>query len=116
MPPSLLVSNNDSPGEQVQRAAPAALVVKALNIVSNEVMVDPAKTGGEPTMFICGNDQLAKERMRGILISFGWRDVIDPGELTIAGGTELILPLRVRTWGALQDGNFAITILRKAAP
>jgi predicted dinucleotide-binding enzyme len=43
MPPSLFVSNTDSLGEQIQRAFPAAKVVKALNTMNCEVMVDPGK-------------------------------------------------------------------------
>jgi 8-hydroxy-5-deazaflavin:NADPH oxidoreductase len=31
-----------------------------------------AKKGGKPTMFICGNDEAAKETVSGILDQFGW--------------------------------------------
>jgi 8-hydroxy-5-deazaflavin:NADPH oxidoreductase len=113
MPPSLLISNTNSLGEEVQKALPGALVVKTLNIVSNEIMVDPGKTGGEPTMFVCGNDKGAKEKAVAILKQFGWSDIIDLGDITNARGTEMILPIWVRTWNALQDGTFAFKVLRK---
>jgi predicted dinucleotide-binding enzyme len=35
-------------------------------------MVNPLFEGGKPTMFICGNDAAAKERVTGILDQFGW--------------------------------------------
>ncbi len=52
--PGLFVGTTDSLGERIQRAAPRALVVKGLNIVLAEVMVDPHRTGGEPDMSIAG--------------------------------------------------------------
>jgi 8-hydroxy-5-deazaflavin:NADPH oxidoreductase len=112
MPPSLLISNTNSLGEEVQKALPGAFVVKTLNIVSNEVMVDPGITGGDPTMFICGNDKGAKDTVIAILKKFGWSDIIDLGDITNARGTEMILPIWVRTWNALQNGNFAFKVLR----
>jgi 8-hydroxy-5-deazaflavin:NADPH oxidoreductase len=114
MPPALFVSNTDSLGEQVQKALPEAHVVKTLNIVSNEVMVDPGKTGGEPTMFLCGNDAHAKKEAAGILARFGWKDILDLGDITNARGTEMILPIWLRVWGVLQDGKFAFKVLRKS--
>jgi predicted dinucleotide-binding enzyme len=41
MPPTLSVCNTDSLGEQIQRAFPEAKVVKALNTVNADVMVNP---------------------------------------------------------------------------
>src|ERR1043165_688997 len=74
MPPSLLLCNTDSLGEQVQKALPTAKVIKTLNIVNCEVMVDPAK-GGHPTMLLCGNDPEAKEKIVALLKSLGWKDI-----------------------------------------
>ena len=48
--------NDDSLGEQIQRAHPDAKVVKALNTVNNEVMVDPSLVPGDHVLFVCGND------------------------------------------------------------
>jgi predicted dinucleotide-binding enzyme len=42
-PPFLFVSNTDSLGEQIQRRFPHARVVKALNTMNCEVMVDPSR-------------------------------------------------------------------------
>src|SRR5262245_41590488 len=47
MPPSLTMCNIDSLGEQVQREFPDVLVVKALNTVNCDVMVDPSCVPGD---------------------------------------------------------------------
>ncbi len=70
-PPVLFVSGTDSLGEQVQRAAPEARVVKAFNIIGNPDMYQPDLAGGPPTMFFCGNDAVAKKQVAGILSDFG---------------------------------------------
>ena len=76
--PTLFVGLTDSLGEQVQRAAPAARVVKAYNTVGNALMVDPPLPGGPPTMFIAGDDDAAKGTVTGLLEETGW-DVADLG-------------------------------------
>jgi len=113
MPPSLFISNTNSLGEEIQKALPGAHIVKTLNIVSNEVMIDPGITGGEPTMFLCGNDAGAKEKAAAILKKLGWKDIMDLGDISNARGTEMVLPIWVRTWTTLQNGNFAFKVLRK---
>jgi 8-hydroxy-5-deazaflavin:NADPH oxidoreductase len=112
MPPTLFLSNTTSLAEEVQKAIPEAFVVKTLNVVSNEVMVNPHKFAEEVTMFLCGNDEKAKDEVRKILMKFGWTDIIDLGDITGARGTEMLLPLWLRLWGTLQDGNFAFRIVR----
>ena len=112
-PPSLFVSNTESLGERIQAAFPAAKVVKTLNTVSAVVMVDPGKVGGgEHDLFVCGNDATAKSRVTGLLKSwFGWKHVIDLGDITTARGTEMYLPLWVRLYGKLNMPAFNIHIV-----
>ena len=114
MPPSLISqwSNTNSLGEEVQKALPGANVVKALNIVNCEVMVNAKKTGGDPTMFVAGNDGKAKDQVKGILKQFGWTDILDLGDISGARGMEMILPIWVRVWGATQNGYFGFKIVR----
>jgi 8-hydroxy-5-deazaflavin:NADPH oxidoreductase len=76
--PTLFVGLTDSLGEQVQRAVPAARVVKAYNTVGNALMVDPELPGGPPTMFIAGDDDAAKGTVTGLLQETGW-EVADLG-------------------------------------
>lgn len=114
MPPSLFVSNTDSLGEQVQRAFPDAKVVKTLNVVSAPVMVAPSVVpGGQPTMFVSGDDAGAKKQVGQILGEWlGWKDVIDLGDITTARGTEMILPIWVRVFGVLQTPMFGLKVVR----
>ncbi|NDK56834.1 NADPH-dependent F420 reductase [Pontibacter fetidus] len=114
MPPSLIpeLSNTNSLGEEIQKLLPEANVVKTLNIVNCEVMVDAKKSGGDPTMFMSGNSAEAKEEAKAILEQFGWNDIIDLGDITTARGTEMLLPIWLRTWMATGNGYFAFKIVR----
>jgi 8-hydroxy-5-deazaflavin:NADPH oxidoreductase len=114
-PPSLTVSNTDSLGEQIQRAFPRVKVVKTLNTVTAALMVDPGQLeDGEHTMLVCGNDAEAKKQATDILTRwFGWKQVIDLGDITSARAMEMYLPLWVRLYGALGSPLFNIRIVKK---
>jgi 8-hydroxy-5-deazaflavin:NADPH oxidoreductase len=114
MPPSLSVANTDSLGEQIQRAFPDTRVVKALNTINCNVMVDPARVPGEHDLFLAGNDDAAKGAVRELLQSFGWpvERIIDLGDITAARGTEMYLPLWLRLMGTLKTGDFNIRVVR----
>lgn len=112
-PPSLFVGVTDSLGEQIQRAFPSARVVKSLNTVTCSVMVDAARLPGEHVMFVAGNDAAAKAEVTALLRDgFGWRTVIDLGDIGQARGTEMYLPLWVRLYGALGTAEFNLAIVR----
>lgn len=114
MPPSLFVSGTDSLGEQIQRELPGTRVVKALNTMNCEVMVDPSRLPGDHHIFICGDDEAAKAQVRDLLASFGWPEtsMIDLGDITAARGTEGHLLLWSRLWGALGTADFNIKVVR----
>jgi 8-hydroxy-5-deazaflavin:NADPH oxidoreductase len=114
MPPTLTVCNTDSLGEQVQRALPDVKVVKALNTVTANVMVEPAKVAnGDHHLFVCGNSTAAKEQVSAWLREwFGWKEIIDLGDITAARGTEMVLPLWIRLMGALGTPMFNFRIVR----
>lgn len=111
-PPSLAISNTDSLGEQVQRTFPEARVVKALNTMNCEVMVNPARVTGEHNVFVCGEDDEAKQQVGELLQSFGWPSahILDLGGIAAARGTEMYLPLWLNLLGALGTGYFNIGI------
>jgi predicted dinucleotide-binding enzyme len=119
MPPSLTVCNEDSLGEQIQRAFPEAKVVKTLNTVNAVLMVDPTRVPGDHNIFVCGNDADAKRRVVELLSSLGWPEanVIDLGDISTARGPEMYLALWLRL---LMRGNFDpyfnIQVQRVAAP
>lgn len=80
---------NDSLMERLQAAVPGAHFVKAFSCVGNPFMYKPTFPGGPPTMFICGNHDGAKEKVRGVLTEFGW-DSEDIGKVE---GARAIEPL-----------------------
>lgn len=113
MPPTLFVCNDDSLGERIQRAFPELKVVKALNTMNCEIMVNPARVPGDHDVFVSGNDAAAKARVTELLREwFGWKSVIDLGDITTARGTESFLPLWIRLWGALKTPDFNIKVVR----
>jgi predicted dinucleotide-binding enzyme len=113
MPPTLSVFGRDSLGEQIQRAFPKTRVVKALNTISASVMVDPGRVPGEHATFVSGNDVEAKQQVTEILRGgFGWKQVIDLGDITTARGTEAYLMLWLRMWGALGTPDFNIAVVK----
>jgi predicted dinucleotide-binding enzyme len=113
MPPTLLVSNTDSLGEQIQRRFPEAKVVKTLHTMNAYLMVDPAQLAAtDHTVFVSGDDAEAKARVSELLQSFGWSDIIDLGDITTARGTEMVLPIWVRLFGVLQMPIYNFKIVR----
>jgi 8-hydroxy-5-deazaflavin:NADPH oxidoreductase len=78
---------NDSLMEQLQQEFSTAKFVKAFNSVGAASMVNPQFKSGKPTMFICGNDETAKESVRTILEAFGW-ETADMGVVEAARAVE----------------------------
>ena len=118
MPPTLFVCNTDSLAEQIQRTYPQLKVVKGLNTLNAYLMVAPRILPGEHNIFLSGNDGDAKNEVRAVLRSFGWNDneMIDLGDITTARGTEQLLPIWVRLWGALQNPMFNFKIVMGPKP
>jgi 8-hydroxy-5-deazaflavin:NADPH oxidoreductase len=113
MPPTLSVSNTDSLGEQIQRRFVDARVVKTLHTMNAYLMVDPAQlAGADHTVFVCGDNAEAKAEVTELLRGFGWTDILDLGDISAARGTEMLMPLWLRLFGALQKPVFNYKIVR----
>jgi predicted dinucleotide-binding enzyme len=110
--PELTVCNDDSLGERIQREFPRAKVVKSLNTMNCQLMVDPGKVRGEHDVFVCGNDAEAKATAKEILREFGWDNPIDLGDITAARGTEMLLPVWLRLMVTLKTPMFNFHIVR----
>jgi 8-hydroxy-5-deazaflavin:NADPH oxidoreductase len=113
MPPTLLLCNTDSLAERIQEAFPDARVVKALNTANATVMVDPGQFDEPTAMFVAGNDQQAKDWVRTELLEswFGWRQVLDVGDITAARGLEMWMPLWLRLMSATGTPAFNLRIV-----
>jgi predicted dinucleotide-binding enzyme len=111
--PRLSVANTDSLGEQIQRALPDTHVVKSLNTVTAAVMVEPSIIPGVHTMFVSGNDHKAKAAVIDLeKTGFGWKEVMDLGDITGARGQEMYLALWLRLYGKLQTPYVNIHVVR----
>ena len=98
--------------EQLQKVSPKAHFVKAFNSVGNAYMVNPDLGGTQPTMFICGNDEGAKQEVRGILDQFGW-ETEDMGGVEGARAIEPLCMLWCIPGFARNQWNHAFKLLKK---
>lgn len=116
MPPTLIPSlvNTHSLGEAIQHALPDTRVVKTLNMVNCEVMVDASKCGGDATMLLAGNDAQALDESSAILNQFGWTDLIRLGGIAHARGMEMMLPVWLSVYMSSGDGYIGFKIVRNA--
>ncbi len=113
-PLELFVANSDSLAERIQRAHPSLRVVKTLNTVTAHIMVNPAGlAGGDHDVFVAGNDPDARERVtRFLRDEFGWKTVIDLGDLTAARGLEMLIMVWLKLWSAFGTADFNYKIVR----
>lgn len=112
-PPTLAINNTDSLGEVLQRGLPNTRVVKTLNTVNSAIMVNPAMIRGAHSVFVSGDDAAAKGKVKDILRSFGWQQIIDLGDISSARGPEQYLPLWLRLWQSLGTADFNIAVVKK---
>lgn len=73
-------------------------------------MMEPTLVPGEHDVFVAGNDNEAKKWVAETLLKewFGWKNVVDLGDITGARTIEMYLPLWLRLWGTLGTPNINI--------
>jgi 8-hydroxy-5-deazaflavin:NADPH oxidoreductase len=103
---------NESLMERLQRQFSAARFVKAYNSVGSGLMINPQFSGGRPTMFICGNDERAKEQVRQINEQFGW-ETADMGGVEAARAIEPLCMLWCLPGFLRNDWVHAFKVLTK---
>src|SRR5262249_54979894 len=111
-PPRVAIGSDDSVGERIQQAYPEARVVKALNTVNMQVMVDPGSVPGDHVLFVAGNDDGAKAQVVELLGSLGWPAdrVVDLGDISGARAMEQYLVLWLRLLGQLGTARFNLAL------
>jgi predicted dinucleotide-binding enzyme len=112
VPPKLVGGLGNSSGELIQQALPDAFVVKAFNTVGNAHFYKPEFPGGPPTMFICGDDAKAKERVARTCKDFGWNPV-DVGGIELSHYLEATAMVWIITAFTGGHWNQAFKLLRK---
>jgi len=117
MPPRILESlgNSKSLGEEIQKAAPGAFVIKTLNTVNYNLMVDARKVNSaDHNLFLCGNDVNAKTKAKHFLVdNFHWRAdrLVDLGGIESARAIEAIVPFWVLVYQSLGTPLFNFKIV-----
>jgi predicted dinucleotide-binding enzyme len=75
-----LAFHNVSMGELIQRWLPDTYVVKTLNLVPADLMVNPSLRGLVPSIiWVAGDNQSAKATVTTLLHDLGWEEVFDLG-------------------------------------
>ena len=109
---TLTICNTDSLGEQIQRSFPDARVVKTLNTMNYNVMVNPGKLTERTDVFVSGNDVQAKVEVTRLLRDgFGWKSVIDLGDITTSRGVEMFIPFWLSMRRVIPSKRFNIKIV-----
>jgi predicted dinucleotide-binding enzyme len=116
MPPGILKEyRTKSLGEQIQETLPASFVVKTLNTINYKLMVDARIVNdGNHNLFICGNDEDAKNKVKDLLAdNFYWQheSLLDLGDIKAARCTEAIVPFWVLVWQALDTPLFNFKVV-----
>jgi 8-hydroxy-5-deazaflavin:NADPH oxidoreductase len=118
MPPRLIegLSNSTSLGEEIQNTLPGARVVKVLNTITANLMVNPKLVNnGDHTLFICGNDADAKNKVKHFLVdTFEWKpeNLLDLGGIIAARGTEAYVPFWVMMMQANGSPMFNVKVVK----
>jgi len=113
-PPVLAVGHTDSAGESIQRRLPDAYIVKAMNIVGNQHMVNPNFPDGKPDMFICGNNAEAKMTAKKLIQALNWPEPIDLGGIEASRYLEPLAMVWITYFFKNGfNGNHALKMLRK---
>jgi 8-hydroxy-5-deazaflavin:NADPH oxidoreductase len=101
-PPQSLADDLHSMGENIQTALPDVQVVKSLNTLGPQLMVNPKQlANGKHTVFVSGNSEVAKKVVKDLLSSFGWTDILDLGDITSSRAVEMLLPIVIHSAMAL---------------
>jgi hypothetical protein len=91
----LTIGHSTSAGEEIQKLAPKAKVVKAFNTVFAQVLANGGKAGGRPaTVFIAGDDASANGAVEAIARKAGF-EVVQTGGLKLARYLEPLAGLNI---------------------
>ena len=104
--------NGESGAERIQRLAPRASVVKALNTTGFKNMGNPIYGGAPATMFYAGADTNAKMRVAQLIRELGF-EAIDAGGLARARELEHLAVLWISLANSGMGREFAFMLARR---
>ena len=110
----LTIGHTHSAAEEIQRAAPSARVVKALNTVFASLLVEPTINGAPVTAFYAGDDEAANASVRAILERAGFKPEF-AGALRNARYLEPVAGLNIVLGYGLGGGTSIAPEWRRAA-
>jgi 8-hydroxy-5-deazaflavin:NADPH oxidoreductase len=113
VPPKFTVTLESSLGEQIQNHIPDAKVVKAFNSIGAHIMVNPKREEGDPDFFIAGNEVGAKDRVSEIAKSWGWKDVVDLGDISQSYWLEALAMIWINYGFKYNSWGQAFKLLKK---
>lgn len=109
----LALGTDTSAAEEIARWAPGARVVKAFNTTGSQNMTDPRYGEERASMFICGDDAEAKDRVRQLAEALDF-EVVDAGGLLAARYLEPLAMLWIHLAYVEQHGpHIAFRLLQR---
>ncbi len=111
-PPRLFTEQTDSLAERIQRALPDTRVVKSLNTLTAPLMLNPSALAVPTSVFLSGDDTVAKQQVRDLLTSFGWEQIIDLGGIETARGAEMLMPMWLQLMQTFGGPMFNWSVVR----
>ncbi|MBM4378361.1 MAG: NAD(P)-binding domain-containing protein [Deltaproteobacteria bacterium] len=97
--------------QRLQASAPQARFVKCWNSVGAHLMIKPKLSGGQPAMFICGDDAEAKGAAAQLLAQCGWA-AEDVGTSAAGHAVEALCQLWCAPGFLRNDWAHAFAVLR----
>ncbi|MFD3488656.1 NADPH-dependent F420 reductase, partial [Streptomyces sp. NPDC058665] len=113
-PQTATAHTGDGVAVRIQTRFPRTRVVKTLNTMNFAIMVDPLTSVPAATVFVSGDDGVAKTVIIGLLGDLGWPDagIIDLGGIDTAAATEQAGSLYFATARALGSTRFNLAVSR----
>jgi hypothetical protein len=113
VPPGFSATVGNSLGEQIQNLLPQAKVVKAFNTLGMHIIVSPEREEGNPVLLIAGNDESAKKQVVKIAKGWGWKDIVDYGDISESFWLEAFAMIWIRYAFKYNSWTHGFALLRK---
>ena len=76
-------------------------------------MANPKREEGDPSLLICGNDEDAKDQVKKFAEGWGWKSIIDMGDISEAYWIEALTMLWIHYGFKNNKWSHAFKLLKK---